>query len=380
MKRREAKGALSADLLVCFPSRTNLKLMPKPICSPAKPSEPNCRHPHHPHHHHQHQLVKKSSIGRSGLGHASPLMWAKTKSVGSEISEPTSPKVTCAGQIKVRHKSGSCKSWQSVMEEIERIHNNKKQRKQRRPNWAEAFGFKKEVMQFLTCLRSIRFDFRCFGSFPHESDITSDDDEDEDEEDEEENRDGRQNHVGGVGISDGSDQSSSSTVFSKWFMVLQENQSNGFCKEDKKERNCTPNFDDGVGIGSTSEAPAAAVPPPNALLLMRCRSAPAKTWLEEKEEEEEDDEEDEEEDDDEDEEEEDGDDEGGENGLEKEEKQAKVTLRSLMEEDKQKKKMENLVVRAYDSDLYNISSDIAKETWVVGGLKEAISRSRSWKI
>ncbi|XP_068312211.1 uncharacterized protein [Pyrus communis] len=364
MKGREAKGALSADLLVCFPSRTNLKLMPKPICSPARPSEPNNRHHHHPHHHQQ--LVKKTSIGKSGLGHASPLLWTKTKHADSENSEPTSPKVTCAGQIKVRHRSGSCKSWQTVMEEIERIH-NKKQRKQKRPNWAEALGFKKEVMQFLTCLRSIRFDFRCFGSFPHESGITSEDEEDEEEE--EENRDRRENHVGGEGISDGGDQSSSSTVFSKWFMILQENQSNGFCKEDKKKRNCTPNFDDDVGIGSTSEAPAAAVPPPNALLLMRCRSAPAKTWLEEKE----DKDEEEEEDDDEDEEKE------GENGMEKEEKKAKVTLRSLMEEDKQNKKLENLVAMAYDSDFYNISSDIAKETWVVGGLKEAISRSRSWK-
>ncbi|BFG19267.1 hypothetical protein CerSpe_055410 [Prunus speciosa] len=365
MKSREAKGALSADLLVCFPSRTSLKLMPKPICSPARPSEPNKRHQYNQNHHHQphhhQQLVKKSSIGKSGLGQASPLLWAKTKPMGSEISEPTSPKVTCAGQIKVRHKSGSCKSWQSVMEEIERIHNNKKQRKQRRPGWADALGFKKEVMQFLTCLRNIRFDLRCFGSFP-QPDITSDEDE---EEEDEVNRDCRENHVGGEGIRDGGDQSSSRAVFSKWFMVLQENQSNGFCTEDKKERNDRQSLDDEVG--STSEVPVASVPPPNALLLMRCRSAPAKTWLEEKEEEDDEDEEEEEKE------------EENRNGLEKEEKKAKVTLKSLMEEDKQRKKTENLVVMACDSDFYRISSDIAKETWVVGGMKDAISRSRSWK-
>ncbi|PQM42828.1 uncharacterized protein Pyn_34954 [Prunus yedoensis var. nudiflora] len=78
-------------------------------------------------------------------------------------------------------------------------------------------------------------------------------------------------------------------------VVIRENQSNGFCTEDKKERNDRQSLDDEAG--STSEVPVASVPPPNALLLMRCR----------------------------------------------------------------------------------ISSDIAKETWVVGGMKDAISRSRSWK-
>ena len=176
MKGREGKAAPSADLLVCFPSRAHLTLMPKPICSPARPSEPSKRHQHQHHqHHHNHPHHLKKSSTRNG-GQASPLLWAKTKPMGTEISEPTSPKVTCAGQIKVRHKTSSCKNWQSVMEEIERIHNNKKHKK--RPTWVEALGFKKEIMQFLTCLRSIRFDFRCFGSFP-ESGNTSDDEEED---------------------------------------------------------------------------------------------------------------------------------------------------------------------------------------------------------
>lgn len=274
------------------------------------------------------------------------MLWAKTKAMGSEISEPTSPKVTCAGQIKVRHKTGSIKSWQSVMEEIERIHENKKHKKPK-PNWVEALGFKKDVMQFLTCLRRIRFDFRCFGSFP-QPDITSDDeDDDEEEEDKEEN------HVG-VEESEGTDENSR-TVFSKWFMVLQENQeSAGFCKQDRVERDDRSNFNDD---GSTSAVPS--VPPPNALLLMRCRSAPAKSWLEEKEEEE------------------DKEECHQQKGLEKEERKGKITLKSLMDEEKMKK--ENLVVMTYGSDLYNISTEIAKETWVVGGMKDPISRSRSWK-
>ncbi|KAB2083007.1 hypothetical protein ES319_A05G236400v1 [Gossypium barbadense] len=342
MKGRETKGAPSADLLVCFPSRAHLTLMPpKPICSPARSSEPNKRHHNHNHHHHHHhhRLLKKSSTrkGCGAGGRASPLLWAKNKQMGSEITEPTSPKVTCAGQIKVRSKTSSCKSWQSVMEEIERIHNCRKQKK--RLSWVDSLGFKKEVMQFLTCLRAIRFDFRCFGSFP-QSDITTDDeDEDEDEEPQE-----NHNYVQG--------NETSRTVFSKWFMVLQENQNNGLYKEESKEQESSLDHVDDQ---------AAAVPPANALLLMRCRSAPAKSWLEEANRVEEVEE-----------------DQGDKQECRRKDEEKRKNLRSLMEEENRKAK-ESLVVMKYDPDFYEISSDIAQETWLVGGMKDHLSRSRSWK-
>ncbi|KAI9106811.1 hypothetical protein K1719_022339 [Acacia pycnantha] len=337
MKPRDAKPAPSTDLLVCFPSRAHhLTLMHKPICSPARPSDSAKRHLNH-------HLKKSATRGGGGGGQASPMLWSKTKSMGSEISEPTSPKVTCAGQIKVRPKTSACRSWQSVMEEIEKIHNNRKQRK--RSSWADSFGFKKEIMQFLTCLRSIKFDLRCFGSFP-ETEATSEDEEDED--------DGfRENQVG----VDESDNEASRTVFSKWFMVLQENQNTGFHKEDTKQKGKVE--DDGSEAEPT-------VPPPNALLLMRCRSAPAKSWLQENRE--------------------------GKSVQQQEEKaiDEKVdkektelkkgrSLKSLMDEEKRKR--ENLVVMKYDSDsdFYEISSDIAKETWIVGGISDPLSKSRSWK-
>ncbi|KAJ0085284.1 hypothetical protein Patl1_08508 [Pistacia atlantica] len=163
-----------------------------------------------------------------------------------------------------------------------------------------------------------------------------------------------------VEVSDGNE--TPRTVFSKWFMVLQENQSNNFYKDERNKDKERCSFDD-ESVG----APAA--PPPNALLLMRCRSAPAKSWLEEKEEEEQkkekldDDKEEEEEED-----------------RKKEEKKTKNTknLKSLMEEEKRNNK-ENLVVTKNDTDFYKISSDIAKETWIVGGMKDLLSRSRSWK-
>lgn len=322
MKGREGKGPPSTDLLVCFPSRAHLTLMPKPICSPARPSEPNKRHHHHHHHHH------KKLTARSG-GQASPLLWAKSKT--SEIAEPTSPKVTCAGQIKVRPgrpaKPGSCKNWQSVMEEIERLH-------KRKPAWIETtFGFKKDVMQFLTCLRNIRFDFRCFGSFPS-ADVTSDDEDEEEVEDEEEDfRDkGKAND----------ESESSRTMFSKWFMVLQESQ------------NPEPNSTEEVRDDFEESCNPPCGPPPNALLLMRCRSAPAKSWLEERQEKQEEEEE--------------------------EEKSKMVAEEEESNNEKNKKKnKESLVVMRYGKDFYKFSSDIAKETWVVGGITDPLSRSRSWK-
>ncbi|XP_028756570.1 uncharacterized protein LOC114716598 [Neltuma alba] len=334
MKAREAKHAPSADLLVCFPSRAHLTLMPKPICSPARPSDSTKRHlGHH---------LKKSSTRGGGGGQASPMLWTKTKSMGSEIAEPTSPKVTCAGQIKVRPKTAACRSWQSVMEEIEKIHNNRKQRK--RSGWADSFGFKKEIMQFLTCLRSIRFDLRCFGSFP-ETDATSQDEE----EDEDDGYGGNQVRM------DEGEKEASRTVFSKWFMVLQENQNTGFHGEDEKQKG---------KVGDDGSEAEPTVPPPNALLLMRCRSAPAKSWLQENQEGKSAEPEKEK---------------ASDEKVDKEKVELKKgrSLKSLMDEEKRKK--ENLVVMKYDSDFYEISSDIAQETWIVGGLSDPLSKSRSWK-
>ncbi|KAK2442390.1 hypothetical protein QL285_013586 [Trifolium repens] len=352
-KGREGKAAApSTDLLVCFPSRTHLRLMPKPICSPVRPSEPNNRH----HHNNRHQ--HKRSISRTGGGiggggqSSSPMLWTKNKTnMGSDNSEPTSPKVTCAGQIKVKHKNSACRNWQSVMEEIEKIHNNKKQKK--RFNWAESLGFKKEIMQFFTCLRAVRFDLRCFGSFPG-TDITSEDEEEDDDGEDEvyyenDHVDVEENH---------DENEASRTVFSKWYMVLQEEQNNKVDKEEKEKKE-----ENGDG--------EIAVPPPNALLLMRCRSAPEKSWLRESEEE------------------------GGNNNekeknsqkdkqKEKEKELAQThvkkgqSLKSLMEEEERNNK-ENLVVMRYNSDYYGISTDIATETWIVGGLTDPMSRSRSWK-
>ncbi|CAN1250431.1 hypothetical protein LINPERPRIM_LOCUS7420 [Linum perenne] len=246
-----------------------------------------------------------------------------------DTSEPTSPKVTCAGQVKVRRrKGGNCKSWQSVMEEIERI--RKQRNKRSSSSWTGSLGF-------LACLRNLRFDLRCFGSFPQSSEINSDDEDaiEEAEEDDDEEEE--------VAAS----SNDSRTVFSKWsFMVLQ----------DEKEINRTTSNEGDVD----SAVPDDVIPPSNALLLMRCRSAPLNQQEEvkineEKEEEEE------------------------------EEKIRKKNLKVLMEEEK-KGEMDRSVVMRYETgedDCYKImSTEIAKETWVVAGghsTTNALSRSRSWK-
>ncbi|VVA92162.1 unnamed protein product [Arabis nemorensis] len=233
----------SADLMVCFPSRTHLSLPPKSICSPSHSLNRRQNAPHH------RRSLSKLSGSSGGLRQ-------NCGGGGREIAdEPTSPKVTCAGQIKVRPSKrggdggGGSKNWQSLMAEIEKIHRSKSESK--------FFGIKKDVMGFLTCLRDLRFDFRCFGAFP-------------------------------------------------------------------------PNNEEETDAET-------AVPPPNALLLMRCRSAPSG---------------------------------------ETEKVRKKNDLRSLMEEENMKK---NLVVMNYDTNYYRLSADIAKETWVVDGIQDHLFRSRSWK-
>ncbi|KAL0361719.1 UNVERIFIED_CONTAM: hypothetical protein Sradi_3856400 [Sesamum radiatum] len=211
MKGREGKGPpAAADFLVCFHSRAHLGLLPKPICSPARPPEPSSRH--HLHHHHHHHLRPRQTSNRGGGpggAHGSPLLWAKSKHNNADISEPASPKVTCAGQIKViRPKPSSCKNWQSLMEEIERLHNNRK-------HGRRTLGFKRDLVQFLVCLRSIRF--HCFGA-----ENGSDNDEDDGEGGEGDlNSCGEDNRTAKGGCDDRNQ--GSEDVFSKWFMILQEN-------------------------------------------------------------------------------------------------------------------------------------------------------------
>ncbi|RAL45691.1 hypothetical protein DM860_009555 [Cuscuta australis] len=321
MNVRESKRPIcpyanaSKDLLVCLPSRSHLTLMPKgpkPICSPARLLQASKRN-----HHHRKKLLALRSGGSEQA---------------SEIAEPTSPKVTCAGQIKVRpgRPASSGKNWQAVMEEIEKLHERRHTYKGSSPS--SPLWFKKDVMQFFACLRGVRFDFRCFGAFPSSATSDDEDEDDGDDEEEEEEDTGTQNTDDG-----GEAKPEERAMFSKWFMVLEEPQ-NPEASSAEEER------------GKASGADCGVVPPRNALLLMRCRSAPPKSWLEEKV----------------------GDDVYDDHEEVGDESSSK-TMAEMYEG-------ENLVETRYGKKLCTISTDIVKETWVVEGItKDPLSRSRSWK-
>ncbi|MQM16479.1 hypothetical protein Taro_049435 [Colocasia esculenta] len=355
-------GGPPTDLLVCFPARAHLALMPKPICSPSRSADAPKRHP-------------SRSATRGQV--ASPLFRFKTRNtvrapaVAEVISEPTSPKVTCAGQIKVSRPktklptsaSGVNKqSWLSVMEEMEELRH--RQRRGRGHSWLQALGLKKEAVHLLHGLRGLRLRMSCFGSFRNpaagctdvreEDDSSAGEDEEEEEQEEEGDEEGKQGDA-------------PHTIFSKWFMLLEESPSDqGSLKrkikdedqlegEEEEEEEEEEEDREGqfggclVTPSSPSTWSSAPQPPPNALLLMRCRSAPSKGWP-------------------------DG---SGVDGAAAGGAQGdQVTTGKKLREDEKEK--ERVLLMSYAPDFFKVSPDIAKETWLVGSF-DPLSRSRSWK-
>ncbi|KAK4792245.1 hypothetical protein SAY86_022680 [Trapa natans] len=358
MRGRQLKGKSSTDLLVCFPTRANLALLPKPICSPARLSLPEPNSGNSISNRSSRRMKKSPSAARRGQN-GGPVLWANTTVKQAALepavsSEPTSPKVTCAGQIKVKPRIAGGggviqgRSWQSVMEEIEK-------RKRERPGRARqssssssssSSGFMtKEIVQFLACLRNVRFNFRCFGAFPADTGTLSNDDDDEDD-DEEEGENGCTEEE-----EDEEWEDNPKPVFSNWFMVVKEKNDGKTIEthqEEAAKKQGGKSRDDGT------LAVAEVVPPPNALLLMRCRSAPAKSWRLEavKEDREE-----------------------AEEGMDEVKKKLRLLMKEKKREDEEeeverkKKKQQSILMEAYGvtNDHCKMSSEIAKETWVVGG-------------
>ncbi|GJN34150.1 hypothetical protein PR202_gb22793 [Eleusine coracana subsp. coracana] len=315
--------ATTTDLLVCFPARQRLALMPKPICSPSRATMERRRA--------QAPGPRSSPMFRGSNK-------AKRRADEDEEEEPQSPKVTCAGQIKVgRPKKAATrkqqrekgKSWITVVEEIERMHGRRK-----KVGWLEAVGIRRDALPFLGgVLRSLRHKARClgFGSLHGAADSSTDDDEDGDGAEEEEHGDER--------------KSAATSVFSKWLMVLDGG-------EEPSEKD-SGDDDDQEERRSEKADECASAPPPNALLLMRCRSAPAKglsrrgAALEQP---------------------------AGEAEEEKGSAHAVAGDAAGTEEDR-----DDLVFMSTAPGFLKLSIDIAKETWIVGGGGDPFSRSRSWK-
>uniref|UniRef100_A0ACD5Y5U0 Uncharacterized protein n=1 Tax=Avena sativa TaxID=4498 RepID=A0ACD5Y5U0_AVESA len=341
MKKQGKAGAATAptDLLVCFPARQHLALMPKPMCSPSRATLDRAVAARR----RQLQLpaARPGPSGGGGGGPggrgrgSSPLFRGSSKAKQSVEGddEPQSPKVTCAGQIKVvrprklrpaaaekngRCRGGSERRWKTVAEEMERL-----QEQRKKASWLDAFGIRRDALPFLGgALRSLRHKARCFGTSLHAAVESSTDDDDEGDE-------------GGAGEHGGRESVAAASVFSKWLMVLegsQEPQSQDDEEVDKKGERTSRETDDDCHKPTS-------VPPANALLLMRCRSAPAKGLARK----------------------------GAEEPPAGEEKRGAEDGRD-----------DDLVFMRTAPDFLKLSIGIAKETWVVGGM-DPLARSRSWK-
>ncbi|CAM0944111.1 unnamed protein product [Alopecurus aequalis] len=298
--RRRGSSGTAADFLVCFPPRAHLALMPpKTVSSPSRPSASSER---------RHSTSGRPSSSGAHLRAAAANRSRRLAVVDVGVDdEPSSPKVGCAGQIKssrsAKPKGGS---------------GGKAPKKT--TTWMQALGIKKDALPFLNAFHgAFRLNVSgCFGRFPGAVVEYSSGDEDEEEE--------VQVERPGKGTEHGD-------ALTKWFMVLEEGKR--VPRKKQQEQDLLPQDEE-----------EDAAPPANALMLMRCRSAPAK-------------------------------------GLARrlgvgdagEDEEAKSAKKAWEEEDGAK---ENLVVMRYPPDFFQVSVDIAKETWVVGG-DDSILRCRSWK-
>ncbi|KAL5201826.1 hypothetical protein ABZP36_036180 [Zizania latifolia] len=340
------------DLLVCFPARQHLALMPKPIYSPSRTTVDKAVAAR------RRQLpAARGGSGGVGVGGGrgrggSPLFrGSKGKQAVEVDDEPQSPKVTCVGQIKVARPKkprkvaakpgkgggvgggGGGRSWITVVEEIERLHEQRK-----KVSWFEAVGIRTDAVPFLGgVLRSLRLKVRCFGSLHGAVESCTDDDDDDD---------GVEKHEA---ESAGCGSSAAASVFSKWLMVLEAEGSEETPEQDSGDEEGHEQEDEQQGKGSDDEcSDAPSAPPANALLLMRCRSAPAKGLARRRAEE-------------------------PPAGDAVDDKGSAAATGDGAEEDG-----DEMVFMRTAPDFLKLSIDIAKETWVVGGL-DPLARSRSWK-
>ncbi|PAN08289.1 hypothetical protein PAHAL_1G400500 [Panicum hallii] len=301
MKGGRGSNGAATDLLVFFPSRAHLALMPpKAICSPSRPSasEPAKR---------RHSTSRAGPAPPSGLYKSATARNPSRRAAADAPvdEEPSSPKVTCVGQIKARPAKPKGLGDGG--------------KKTKKATWLQALGIKKEAMALLDALHgAFRFNVAgCFGSFPGAVGVGYTSGEDDDEEEGEERAENETEH---------------GAALARWFMVLEE----GNKVPAKKFQGQEPQQNQEEGKEED------AAPPANALMLMRCRSAPAK---------------------------------GLARRLEAEDSEDVKIAKKTPEEEKEK---ESLVLMTYSPDFFKVSLDIAKETWIVGS-DDAVLRCRSWK-
>ncbi|KAF5197853.1 Serine/Threonine-kinase pakA-like protein [Thalictrum thalictroides] len=263
----------SSELFICFTSRpsfsssSSMKISSKPILSPNRCND-HSREP---------SLAFSSSLNRrlgsmkgGGGGQSSPMFKKRGVSIGFENAEPTSPKVTCIGQVRVKTKKQGKKMMNLRKREGTQggILEEKKGEEcltHRSQKWVHL------PLTICEALRGFGAEFNCFQP------------------------------CGGRSCSSRSrgekrrTMSSCGAVFAKWLMALQEGEEEkrreirvivgeeekreeveGFegieieIDEEKKRR-----VEEKIGEYE-EERYSICIPPRNALLLMRCRSDPLK--------------------------------------------------------------------------------------------------------
>lgn len=284
MMEGEHKGyRAGSELFVCFTSRQSMRLGPKCVLSSPGRTE---------------KLRESSSrrLRSSGSkGQSSPMFSAlaynltgRKKNGSFETQEPTSPKVTCIGQVRVKSKhkkKGLSVNTSDVKFRAERS-NSQRWSKEAPPKiperqecmanrsnqkWGHLFGFKKEV-SFSICeaLRSFGAEFNCFVPCGSASSAHTP-------------------------AKESKETTTCGAVLAKWFMVLQEDEKKAVVGTEEPEQRIA---DEGVSGITEANRPSVkkgdcvpidetrllyseeeeevVCPPRNALLLMKCRSVPSR--------------------------------------------------------------------------------------------------------
>lgn len=279
----EHKGyRAGSELFVCFTSRQSMRLGPKCVLSPGRTEK----------------LGESSSrrLRSSGSkGQSSPMFSAlaynltgRKKNGSFETQEPTSPKVTCIGQVRVKSKhkkKGLSVNTSDVKFRAERS-NSQRWSKEAPPKaperqecmanrsnqkWGHLFGFKKEV-SFSICeaLRSFGAEFNCFVPCGGASSAHTP-------------------------AKESKETTTCGAMLAKWFMVLQEDEKKAVEGTGETEQRVADEEVSGIReanrpsvktedcvqidetrlLYSEEEEEEVVCPPRNALLLMKCRSVPS---------------------------------------------------------------------------------------------------------
>ncbi|GMJ10162.1 hypothetical protein HRI_004685400 [Hibiscus trionum] len=277
----------TSELFICF---TSMKLSSKSILSPGRAREPS-------------QISLSSSVTRrlksngsmkGGAGQASPMFPTngKKRGCGFENPEPSSPKVTCIGQVRVKTKKqgkkfracGSKRGGEVSFRTVENVSNGSCQGHVLSSNkkWVHL------PMTICEGLRAFGAEFNCF--LPCKSSCMANQ---------------RDREEKGRGSGGGS---SCGAVCARWLVAVQEGEGKGREIElvvagggDDDERRDSGEMmlrssqrrhvfedivindfgnknlgDDGDEKGGEAGRVSICIPPKNALLLMRCRSDPVK--------------------------------------------------------------------------------------------------------